>query len=851
MDKKLVIVESPTKAKTIEKYLGSGYKVIASNGHVRTLPEKELGIDIKNGFEPEYQIIKGKEKIVQALKAELKLSSELILATDEDREGESISWHLMEILKPKVKTRRMVFHEITKSAIEEAIANGRDIDMNLVNAQEARRLLDRLFGFYLSPVLWSRLSNKNLSAGRVQSPGLRLIVDRERTRIAFKKSSFWDLKANLLAQKGSFDAKLDSVNGKRIVNSKDFDSETGELKSRSSILYLDETQAQKLVADLKDATWIISQEAGEKTVRQQPYPPFTTSTLQQEANRKLHFSAKDTMRIAQSLYENGYITYMRTDSPALSNEGTSAARNAVERLYGTSYLSENPRHFVAKTAGAQEAHEAIRPSGNVFRDPDSLGIAGKERALYELIWKRTLACQMADARKINTTLSIEATKGSLKADFSASGTRIEFPGFIRVYFENSDDPDAAMEDTETLLPKVSAGESLSLNSLASQAHETKAPARFTEASLVQKLESLGIGRPSTYATIIDRLMEKSYIIKESSALVPTFIGFGVIQLLEGHFQKYVDYSFTSGMEEGLDLIADDKLDKTRFLEEFFSGKDGLSDEIANAKKEIVSKEAKRIELSQLDSGNSVFIGPFGPYVLGPEDKAISVPTGWMPGTVTNEDIEALKKTEGANNPKPQAIGTSEDGQTIYRCTGRYGDYWQKGSNDQPHPRRFSIPKPMLDKEVSIEFIDKCFTLPVTIGQDPDGVDVVLGNGKFGPFINRGSDYRSVKSLEILFDLSLEGAITLLSQPKPERKAKGSARKASDSPKPEVAAVIPLGEYQGQSVGIFYGRYGFYLKHGKTNVVLPAKCKESEKECRNMTLEDAIALIDSKAQGKKA
>nr|MCR5442875.1 type I DNA topoisomerase [Sphaerochaetaceae bacterium] len=567
-DKKVIIVESPTKARTIRRFLGSDCTVVASNGHIRTLPKNDLCIDVKNGYKPKYIIDETKEKVISQIKSELKGADELILATDEDREGESISWHLVEVLKPKMPTRRMVFHEITRKAILEAFAGGRDLDMNLVHAQEARRVLDRLFGYTISPVLWSKLSNKSLSAGRVQSPGLRLVVDRERTRITFQKSEYWDLRASF---REGFFASIDTVNGLRVANGKDYDSETGKYMGSSKVLLLSKEAAKALVDSLKNSDFTIS-DVREKQVTQRPAPPFITSTLQQEGNRKLHMSAKDTMRIAQSLYENGFITYMRTDSPTLSQEGIRAAREAALALYGKDFVPAESRQYAAKSSNAQEAHEAIRPAGEHFRTPEETGLSGRELELYTLIWKRTLASQMTNALKLNTTVTIDAkTSDGKDAQFTATGIRIEFPGFIRVYVEGSDDPDAALEDKETPLPALKAGQVLGLKELEELLHETKEPNRFTEASLVQTLEKLGIGRPSTYAAIIDRLFEKNYVIRDNGTLVPTFIGFGIIQLLEKYFADRIDYGFTSDMETGLDEIAEGKLDELQFLKNFYEG----------------------------------------------------------------------------------------------------------------------------------------------------------------------------------------------------------------------------------------------------------------------------------------
>ncbi|MGM0675197.1 MAG: type I DNA topoisomerase, partial [Spirochaetota bacterium] len=577
----LVIVESPTKARTIKRFLPKNYHVEASIGHVRDLPQRasdvpkrlkqedwaRLGIDVENDFTPLYILPKGKTKIIRELKAKLKESDALVLATDEDREGESISWHLVEVLKPKVPIRRMVFHEITKNAIEESLENYREIDMSLVKAQETRRILDRLYGFTLSPLVWKKIAY-GLSAGRVQSPGLRLIVERERERIRFNKSVYWDLKAELSSPKDEagavFEARLATVDGKRVAGGKDFDSTTGEL-SKADVRVLSKEEAEALTEKLKQTDWTVK-EVTEKETTSRPAPPFITSSLQQEANRKLGMSARDTMRTAQKLYEEGLITYMRTDSPHLSGEAIGGARRTVEERYGEEYLFERPRQFSSK-ARAQEAHEAIRPAGSAFTDPARSNLSGKDRALYEMIWKRTLATQMADAKKLQVSARIEADE----CEFTAGGTRILFPGFLRVYVEGKDDPDAALDDKEVLLPDLSEGQNLDLHGLEPLYHETKPPARFTEASLVQRLEREGIGRPSTYASIISTLYERGYVRRQGTALVPTFTGFAVTQLLERHFHYLIEYGFTSAMENALDEIAYGERDSLQYLKDFYLG----------------------------------------------------------------------------------------------------------------------------------------------------------------------------------------------------------------------------------------------------------------------------------------
>ena len=848
-DKKVIIVESPTKAKTIRRFLGPDCTVVASNGHIRTLPKNDLCIDIRNGYKPKYVIDETKEKVLSQIKSELKGADELILATDEDREGESISWHLVEVLKPKMSTRRMVFHEITKKAILEAFANGRDLDMNLVHAQEARRVLDRLFGYTISPVLWSKLSNKSLSAGRVQSPGLKLVVDRERTRLSFKKSEYWDLRATF---KEGFSASLESIGGLRVANGKDFDSESGKYSAGSKVVLLSKKDAEELLAALKGSSYAVS-DVREKQILQYPAPPFTTSTLQQESNRKLHMSAKETMRVAQSLYENGFITYMRTDNPALSQEGTYAAREAAIALYGTDFVPDKARYYSAKSTNAQEAHEAIRPAGESFRTPEETGLSGKELDLYTLIWKRTLASQMKNAQKLNTTILIDTkTDDGRKAVFATTGIRIVFPGFIRVYVEGTDDPDAALEDKETPLPEITSSQTLTLKKLEEVFHETKEPSRYTEASLVQTLEKLGIGRPSTYASIIDRLFEKSYVIRDKGTLVPTFMGFGVIQLLEKYFGDRIDYGFTSDMETKLDEIAKGQLNELQFLKNFYEGDAGLDQQVKSNKVKINSRDVKKLELPQLSDDNEIFLGPYGPYVRGEDGKFISVPDDWTPATVTDDMVCQLRK-EGAKPAEvktnaPEKLGETEDGQPILYCTGKFGDYWQVGDRAQTEEiRRFKVPKEYQgNRAIDPEIVMRYFNLPRVIGTDAAGEVITADIGKYGPYIKCGNEFRSVKTSSELFEISEEQARVILSTPKENtKKAASSGKTAAAAParrSSNAQAVVDFGDYEGQNLGIYHGKYGYYLRHGEKNIRIAKEYQKDEEACKAMTRETAISFI---------
>lgn len=850
--KVLVIVESPTKARTIRKFLPSNYMVEASVGHVRDLPQSaseipkaykgeewaKLGIDVENGFKPLYVMPRGKSKVIRELKKKLKEADSLLLATDEDREGESISWHLIKTLNPKVPYKRMVFHEITRRAIEMALESGRELDSHLVDAQETRRILDRLYGYTLSPLLWKKIAF-GLSAGRVQSPGLRLIVDRERERLQFSTSEYWDAKA-LLGKSGTvFESKLESVNGKRVAGSKDFDSVTGSYKGSESVIRLNQEQAKALAEGIRQSPWHVS-DIQERQTKTKPAPPFTTSTLQQEGNRKLRLSARETMRVAQRLYENGFITYMRTDSPTLSEEGLAAARNAVEAAFGHDYLTSTPRQFSAGTKGAQEAHEAIRPAGEHARHPDSTGLTGRELSLYTLIWKRTLASQMADARKALTTLKID-TKDKNTGDsvrFSASGTRIIFPGFLRAYVEGKDDPEAALDNKETLLPEAAAGDQLSLESLEVVKHATKPQNRYTEASLVQELEKLGIGRPSTYAAIINTLFDRKYVRKANTSLIPTFVGFSVIQLLENHFPALIENSFTSDMETALDEIALGKVDRLKYLKSFYSGKKGLKAKVDEREKGIQPAESRTVKLPQITCVDGIRIGKFGPYVVSVdkesgEDLHASIPEDFTPADIKNEDIEKIIRLQKEG---PEPIGYDPDSKApIYFLIGRYGPYYQLGevTDENPKPRRASIPSGKKPEELTIDEISLLLKLPRILGSHPDTRKEVIANlGRFGPYVGHDGEFRSLKKEDNVYTVTLERALELLAIPKRGRNGSVVLKDFGKSSK-------------GEPLALYSGRYGVYLKHGKTNISLPDSLKKDETAAVKISAEDAEKLIKEK------
>ncbi|MCD8490278.1 MAG: type I DNA topoisomerase [Desertifilum sp.] len=850
----LVIVESPTKARTIRNFLPSDYRVEASMGHVRDLPQSadeipadvksekwaNLGVNVEANFEPLYVVPKDKKKIVKELKDALKQANELILATDEDREGESISWHLMQILKPKVPIKRMVFHEITREAIQGALKSCRNIDENLVHAQETRRILDRLVGYTLSPLLWKKIA-WGLSAGRVQSVAVRLLVQRERQRRAFRQGSYWDLKASLEKDKTPFEAKLTSLAEVKIATGSDFDPNTGQIIQGRNVRLLNEAEARDLVARLKGKTWTVT-DMEERPTTRKPYPPFTTSTLQQEANRKLGLSARDTMRTAQSLYEQGYITYMRTDSVHLSQQAIAAARSCVEQMYGKQYLSPKPRQFSTKSKGAQEAHEAIRPAGSSFRTPKETGLSGREFSLYDLIWKRTVACQMADAQltQISVQLQVE------DAGFRSSGKRIDFPGFFRAYVEGSDDPDAAIEDREVILPDLKKGDRPNCKNLEAIGHETQPPARYTEASLVKTLESEGVGRPSTYASIIGTIMDRGYAQMINKALVPTFTAFAVTTLLEGHFPDLVDTQFTSRMEQTLDDISTGEVQWLPYLRDFYLGDQGLETQVKERESQIDPKAARSVELEGLEA--KVCIGKFGPYIEVENGDGVvtaSIPKDMTPDELDPDKVETLlkQKTEG-----PEKLGLHpETGEPIYVLIGSYGPYVQLGdiTEENKKPKRASLPKGVQPENVTLDMAVGLLSLPRLLGVHPaTGAKVQAGLGRFGPYVvhdqgKEGKDYRSLKKEDNVLTIDLNRALELLAEPK---KTRGSSRSKSKEPLRSLGA-HPSDE---EAINIYDGPYGPYVKHGKTNASLP----EGE-TVESMTLEKALEALAAKSSTKKS
>ncbi|MBE9115533.1 type I DNA topoisomerase [Lusitaniella coriacea LEGE 07157] len=846
----LVIVESPTKARTIRNYLPSNYRVEASMGHIRDLPSSadeipatykkedwsQLGVNVRSNFEPLYVVPKNKKQVVKELKAALKVADELILATDEDREGESISWHLQQVLKPKVPIKRMVFHEITREAIRKALDDCRNVDENLVRAQETRRILDRLVGYTLSPLLWKKIAF-GLSAGRVQSVSVRLLVQRERERRLFQSGGYWDLKAVLQQEKSPFDAKLATVDGKKIATGSDFDPNTGRIVEGRDVVLLNEADAIALKEKIFDKTWTVSNTEERPTTRK-PAPPFTTSTLQQEANRKLGISAKDTMRVAQKLYEEGYITYMRTDSVHLSQQAIAAARSCVEEMYGKQYLSPKPKQYTSKSKGAQEAHEAIRPAGERFRTPQETGLSSREFSLYDLIWKRTVACQMANARLTQIAVTIDVEN----AGFRATGKRIDFPGFFRAYVEGSDDPDAALENQEVILPPLQVGDTPTCKELDAIEHETQPPARYTEASLVKTLESRGIGRPSTYATILSTIIDRGYAQMRNKALVPTFTAFAVTRLLEEHFPDLVDPHFTSRMEQTLDEIATGEEQWLPYLKEFYLGEQGLETLVQVRAKDIEPSSAKAVQLENLDA--KVKIGKFGPYIeVQNGDTAVtaSIPPDLTPADLNPEQVANLvrQKLDG-----PDKIGLHpETGEAIYSLTGNYGPYVQLGekTEENPKPKRSSLPKGVKLEDVTLEMAVGLLALPRTLGTHPaTGAPIKTSLGRFGPYVvhdqgKEGKDYRSLKKTDDVLTISLERALELLAEPKRGRgggKTKAPLRELGEHPEDK------------EPVNIYEGPYGKYIKHGKVNVGVP----EGE-TVESVSLETAVKLLADKAATK--
>jgi len=877
----LVIVESPAKATTIARFLGDDYRVEASYGHVRDLPQNakeipaavrkkpwaRLGVNVDEGFEPVYVVPAEKKKHVQRLKDALKNADSLLLATDEDREGESISWHVLELLKPKkgsVDVQRIVFHEVTPEAIRGALDSPRAVDENLVRAQEARRVLDRLYGYSLSPLLWKRVA-PGLSAGRVQSVAVRLLVERERERMAFRSAEYWDLKATLAAEEGAggerntfserntFEARLVRLGDRRIAEGRNFDPATGELTDADH-LHLDAVRAGSLAAAAAAAKpWTVTS-LETKPGSQNPSPPFITSTLQQEGNRKLRYTSKRTMRIAQQLYEGidldgervGLITYMRTDSLTLAERAVTQARSVIADVYGKDYLPDSARRYRTQSKGAQEAHEAIRPT-DLARRPQEVKrfLSDEQFKLYELIWKRTIACQMKPARFERTQLEVTVEVADGPLAFAASGKRIVFPGFLRAYVEGSDDPEGELGDRETLLPALERGQQVAAKAVEPEGHETKPPYRFTEASLVKKLEEAGIGRPSTYASIISTIQDRGYVFKRGNELVPTFTAFCVTQLLERQFRDLVDTDFTAHMEDDLDDVAAGKRSWDGLVADFFFGpgeQPGLQQRVEEG--EVIYPA---IPLgADPESGEllEVKVGKYGPYVRQGEDGPIaSLPEDMPPADLTVERaVEMLKSKQ--EDPDPVTADPAT-GLPIFLRSGRFGFYLEREAtpaeqaekgNDKPH--RVSLPKGVEPDSLSEEQAVALIQLPRTVGHDPEsGEEIQAGLGRYGPYVRRDKDYRNLPAWEQLLTISLGEALEIFSQPK-QRRGRGAAART---------VLKDLGEQEGAEgpVKVLDGRYGPYVTDGKTNATLPKGVTPEA-----LTAERALELLAEKRKAPK-
>ncbi len=874
--RRLVIVESPTKATKIASYLGDGYVVESSRGHVRDLPtgaadvpakykgEKwaRTGVNVDAGFEPLYVVQPDKKGTIRELKAALAGVDELLLATDGDREGEAIAWHLLQELKPKVPARRMVFHEITPGAIAEAVQNPRELDTDLVDAQETRRILDRLYGYEVSPVLWKKVMPR-LSAGRVQSVATRLVVDRERERIAFRSASYWDVDAVLQTEAGAdddapaFGARLTHVGQRRVAQGRDFDArgrlQTG--RDGAEPLQLDEAAARELTSRLETASWSVASVEARPYTRK-PYAPFRTTTMQQEAGRKLGFTAQRAMSVAQELYEGGFITYMRTDSITLSSTAVEAARDQVRQLFGSEYLPEKARVYTSKVKNAQEAHEAIRPAGDSFRTPAQTGLRGDAFRLYELIWMRTVASQMADARGRSVRVEITGAPQQGEAcTFVASGRTITFHGFLKAYVEAVDEADGAQsDDAQARLPELAEGQGLQQRELTASGHETKPLARYTEPSLVAKLEELEIGRPSTYASIIRTITSRDYVFKKGSALVPTWLAFAVTRLLEEHFANLVDYQFTADMESTLDEVAGGRAERLSVLNDFYFGtdRDGAGSELApdgrhglhtlvNELGEIDARRLSTFELGDVDSGVVVRVGRYGTYVEDAEGRRANVADDLPPDELTVELArELLSKPMG----EEREVGTDpETGRTVVARNGRFGPYvtevMEEDAPKSAKPRTGSLFASMSVEDVTLEQALKLLSLPRVVGTDPDGVEITAQNGRYGPYLKKGTDSRSLASEDQIFDITLDEALAIYAQPKQRGRAAAKPPLKELGPDPVSGAPMVVKD----------GRFGAYVTDGEYNATL-----RQGDDVATLTPERAAELLaDKRAKGpaKKA
>ncbi|MBD8012421.1 type I DNA topoisomerase [Microbacterium sp. Re1] len=875
--KKLVIVESPTKMRSIQGYLGDDYEVLSSVGHIRDLADKKdipaedkkaygkYSIDVENGFDPYYVVSDRKTKTVAELRRALKSADEVLLATDEDREGEAIAWHLLETLKPKVPVKRMVFHEITKDAIQAAVGNTRELDLALVDAQETRRILDRLYGWDVSPVLWYKVKS-GLSAGRVQSAATRMVVERERERMAFVSAEYWDVEAQASSTGAAFGVRLVRVDGGQLARGTDFD-DTGKLKK--AVVVLSEADAEALAAAVDAAGTATVAKVEAKPGTRSPYAPFTTSTLQQEAGRKLSMSAKQAMSVAQRLYEKGYITYMRTDSVALSTQAIQAARSQAVALYGDSAVPLKPRVYKSKSKNAQEAHEAIRPSGETFRTPASVssGLDREEQRLYDLIWKRTVASQMSDAKYETTTITLETEAAGKRVEFTASGTVYTFKGFLEAYEEGRDEKRNAQDSSaDQSLPAVAVGDELAIGESVAKGHRTTPKPRYTEASLVKALEEHGIGRPSTFASIIGTVIDRGYATKRGQALVPTWLAFSVVRLLEQHFADLIDYDFTAALEDDLDAIARGEQNRVEWLKSFYYGSEnqvGLRQVVDN----LGEIDARALNSTRITDDATLRFGKYGPYLevvdpANPEAKPriVNVPEDLAPDELTADKARELIDAPVAGD---RVLGENpENGKIIVVKDGRFGPYVQENDPvsdddsvdeatgevvDKPKKKtkKDAAPKPRtasLFRSMSVDTIDldtalQLLSLPRVVGADPaTGEEITAQNGRFGPYLKKGTDSRSLESESQIFDVTLEQALELYAQPK------YGGRKASSALKEFEADPV-----SGKPIRIRDGRFGAYVTDGETNVTIPRGQTPDD-----VTFEIAVQMLaDKRAKGPAA
>ena len=814
-NKNLIIVESPSKIKTLKKFLGDDYHIEASVGHFRDLPTKNLGIDLENNFKPEYVVSADSKKVVKNLKSVLKKMDAIYIATDPDREGEAIAWHLIDELKPQVPVRRMVFNEITKNAILDSLQNIRDIDLNLVNAQECRRFLDRLFGFLVSKELWFNVKG-GLSAGRVQSPAVKILVDREKQRSQFVKSEYWSLQGNFKSNNGKIFSRLVSINNEKIAIGKSFNRETGKL-SASNTVVLDEDKAQALINALSANDWkVVDLET--KPQNQNPYPPFITSTLQQEGIRKLRMNSTQIMRVAQRLYEDGYITYMRTDSINLSSEALSASRKVIQEKYGKEYLPDKPRVYKSKIKNAQEAHEAIRPAGSTFKDPQTLKniLNDAEYKVYDLIWKRTVASQMNSAK-------IEQTKLQISDGihlFVANGKTIVFPGFLRAYVEGSDDPSADLDDMEKTLPKVSKGDKVIWDDIIPKQHFTKPISRFTEASLVKELETLGIGRPSTYASIMKKIQDKGYVNNSKGSLIPTFIGYSIVQFLERNFTDLVNLQYTSNMEDELDNIALGDIKKEDYLKNFYYGKNGTGLHDKLGQEHDKSSERLIRTLNDDDKLIEIRIGRYGVYAQI-DDSRVTIDDTIAPSEIT---LEQIKKMLSDKNAAPEVLTKDQQsGEDIVLKKGRFGPYLQCGKKMK------SLPPGINEDSLTSDIAQQVMLLPMEIGIDTKSNEPILKDiGRYGPYLKCGKNNRKISAPDDILTITLERAIELF---------------ASD---PKQGGILKtLGQSDDLDIVVKDGRYGIYVTNGKVNVTLP-----KDIDYNTLELSTALEMIKNKKPKKR-